>query len=90
MLQLFALNSTVISMQGSPIGGGGTTPLPPRDGQKKQLTFLRLIEEYIISLDPPRPQPRTHRAAAYRALAHGPQPREPCPMGPQPRELQPR
>ena len=23
-------------------------------------------------------------------LAHGPQPREPCPMGPQPRELQPR
>ena len=28
-------------------------------------------------------------AAAYRALAHGPQPREPCPMGPQPRELQP-
>ena len=56
--------------------------------------FLRLIEEYIISPDPPppapHPQPRTHRAAAYRALAHGPQPREPCTMGLQPRELQPR
>ena len=26
--------------------------------------FLRLIEEYIISLDP-RPQPQTHRASAY-------------------------
>ena len=55
-------------------------------------TFLRIEgDEYIISLDPrpaPHPQPRTHRAAAYRALAHGPQPREPCPMGPQPRELQ--
>ena len=60
----------------------------------KYLAFLRLIEEYIISLDPLHPRPRpplqsqTHRAAAYRALAHGPQPREPCPMGPQPRELQ--
>ena len=56
--------------------------------------FLRIGgDEYIISLDAPpapHPQPRTHRAAAYRALAHGPQPREPCPMGPQPRELQPR
>ena len=46
--------------------------------------FLRLIDEYIIWLDPPRPaphphsQPQTHRAA-YRALAHGPQPREPQP-----------
>ena len=41
--------------------------------------YLRLKEEYIISLDPPpppRPQPQTHRALAYRALAHGPQPRE--------------
>ena len=57
------------------------------------LGFLRLIEEYIISLDPPptpHPQPRTHRAAAYRALAHEPQPREPMPIGLQPRELQPR
>ena len=40
--------------------------------------FLRLIEEYIVSLDPPRPastptpQSRTHRGRAYRALAHGP------------------
>ena len=38
----------------------------------------------------PPPQSQTHRAAAYRALAHGPQPRDLCPMGPQPRELQPR
>ena len=32
--------------------------------------FLRFIEEYIISLDPPphpHPQPQTHRAAAHRA-----------------------
>ena len=30
-----------ISDQASPIGGvGGTTPLPPRDGPKNQLTFL--------------------------------------------------
>ena len=35
----------------------------------------------------PHPQPRTHRAAAYRALAHEPQPREPMPIGLQPREL---
>ena len=41
------------------------------------MNFLRLIEEYIISLDPPAPSttlPQTNRASAYRALAHGPQP----------------
>ena len=38
--------------------------------------FLRLKEEYIISLSPTRPhtQPQTHRASAYRDLAHGPWP----------------
>ena len=39
--------------------------------------FLRLIEDCIISPDPPPPQPETHRASAYRILAHGPQPLEP-------------
>ena len=57
--------------------------------QSKKPYFLRLIEEYIISLDPrPHPQSQTHRASAYRALAHGPQPLEPQPMGLQPRELE--
>ena len=37
----------------------------------------------------PPPQPQTHRASAYRALSHGPQPLEPQPMGPQPLEPQP-
>ena len=72
-------------------GQGGILPEVSNFDRKSR--FLRLIEEYIISLDPPRPphpQPRTHRAAAYRALAHEPQPREPMPIGFQPRELQPR
>ena len=68
-------------------GQGGILPEVSNFDRKSR--FLRLLEEYIISLDPP-PQPQTHRAAAHRALAHGPQPREPYPMGPQPRELQPR
>ena len=34
------------------------------------VSFLRLIEKYIISLDPP-PQPQPYKVSAYRALAHG-------------------
>ena len=45
---------------------------------------------YITLTPSPAPhphlQPQTHRASAFSALAHGPQPREPMPMGPQPRE----
>ena len=52
-------------------------------------TTLRGVYNFV---GPPRPhpQPQTHRAAAYKALVHEPQPREPMPIGPQPRELQPR
>ena len=46
-------------------------------------------------VDPPatHPQPQTHRASAYRALAHGPLPSlayAAYPIEPQPREPQPR
>ena len=36
------------------------------------LIFYDSIEEYIISLTPPRPQSQTHRVLAYRGLAHEP------------------
>ena len=44
--------------------------------------FLRLIEEYIISLDPPTPTPTPHPSLRPIEL----QPREPYPKGPKPRE----
>ena len=43
-------------------------------------TFLRLIEEYIISLDPPPPPP----TPSLRPIEL--QPREPYPKWPKPRE----
>ena len=52
--------------------------------------FTTLRGVYNFAGPPPTPQSQTHRAAAYRALAHEPQPREPMTIGPQPRELQPR
>ena len=54
--------------------GGGLGGIRIFDDAMQKIGFLRLIEEYIISPPPPapHPQPRTHRAAAYRALVHGP------------------
>ena len=54
--------------------------------------FLRLKEEYIISLDPPPPTPSLGpiELLPRELYPKGPKPREPMPMGPQPRELQPR
>ena len=58
------------------------------DAIQKTLFFTTYRGVYNFVEPPPHPQSQTHRASAYRALAHGPQPLEPQPMGPQPRELQ--
>ena len=43
--------------------------------KEKSHHFLRLIEEYIILLNPPPPpSPQTQSVSAFGALAHGPWP----------------
>ena len=67
-------------------GGGklrGGLAGQPKILHRKKFHFLRLIEEYIISLDPPTPAPTpASHPSPGDPYPMGPVPREPCPMGP--------